>query len=139
MIGGNVTAIVQVKDEGKKNAIGERIHEWSDAVSLFGYLDYQGGQNSYNTYDAKVQESTHIFINGFNNYSELSRWRWDPNTITNGCLTCQNGDKCRVTSGNARMVINGLVYDILLIDDPMGMHQHLEIYLKYTGGGLGVE
>ena len=26
------------------------------------------------------------------------------------------------------------VYEILLIDDPMHMHEHLEIYLKYIGG-----
>ena len=39
-----------------------------------------------------------------------------------------------VTSDNARMVVNGEVYEILLIDDPMNMHDHLEIYLRFIGG-----
>ena len=30
MIGGNLTALIQVKDEGTKNSIGERIHQWVD-------------------------------------------------------------------------------------------------------------
>jgi hypothetical protein len=32
------------------------------------------------------------------------------------------------------MVINDKVYDIMVIDDPMELHEQLEIYLKYTGG-----
>lgn len=60
-IGGNVIALVQVKDEGQKNAIGEREHKWTDVVDLFGWLDYQGGQSASNTYDAKIQETTHVF------------------------------------------------------------------------------
>jgi hypothetical protein len=34
---------------------------------------------------------------------------------------------------NKRMVINGNVYDVLMIDNPMELNQHLEIYLKYVG------
>jgi hypothetical protein len=30
------------------------------------------------------------------------------------------------------------VYDVLLIDDPMNLHQHIEVYLQFVGGGLGV-
>lgn len=32
-----------------------------------------------------------------------------------------------VASDTARMIINGEVYEILMIDDPMNMHEHLEI------------
>ena len=32
------------------------------------------------------------------------------------------------------MVIGGKVYEVMLIDDPMELHEQLEIYLKYTGG-----
>lgn len=39
-----------------------------------------------------------------------------------------------IKTENSRMVIDGRVYDIMVIDDPMGMHEQLEIYLKYTGG-----
>ena len=37
------------------------------------------------------------------------------------------------TSENTRVVINSVVYEIMLIDDPMELHEQLEIYLKYTG------
>lgn len=43
-------------------------------------------------------------------------------------------EKVDVTSDNARMVVDGKVYEILLIDDPMNMHEHLEIYLRFIGG-----
>jgi hypothetical protein len=36
------------------------------------------------------------------------------------------------------LVVNGVCYHILMIDDAMYMHQHLEISLQYLGGGLGV-
>ena len=41
-----------------------------------------------------------------------------------------------IQAENSRMTINGKVYDILLIDNPMemGSGSQLEIYLKYTGG-----
>ena len=41
----------------------------------------------------------------------------------------------RIKAENSRIVDEeGKVYDIKLIDDPMGMHEQLEIYLSYTGG-----
>ena len=43
-----------------------------------------------------------------------------------------------VTSENSRLILNGEVYNVLLIDDPMNLHQHLEVYLQFVGGGLGV-
>mgnify|MGYP006896755167 CR=1 FL=1 len=141
MIGGNTIALIQVKDDGTKNSIGERQHVWSDVFSLDGWLDYQGGQNAYQTYDAKVQETTHIFMCDFHNCKQLSkRWVWNPFSFVNGVITAdaQEETKVDLTSQNGRMVINGDVYDILMIDDPMGMHKHLEFYLKYVGGGLGV-
>lgn len=140
MIGGNVTALIQVKDEGTKNAIGEREHVWLDVLDLRGWLDYQGGQNTYNTYDAKVQETTHIFVCGFNFCKQLSKeWHFNPYNFTNGVTKVDSQDeKIDLTSENGRMIINGIIYDILMIDDPMGMHKHLEIYLKYVGGGQGV-
>lgn len=139
MIGGNVAGLIQVKDEGQKNLIGERIHEWTDVTSLKGFLDYQGGQNAYQTWDAKVQESTHIFICDFTSLKNLSEDRvWNPFNLTNGVIKNGTQDMIDLTSENGRMVVNGDTYDILMIDDPMGLHKHLEIYLKYVGGGLGV-
>jgi hypothetical protein len=102
MIGGNITALVQVKDEGTKNAIGEREHEWMDVVDLFGWLDYQGGQNTYSTYDAKVQETTHVFVCGFKNCKQLSKkWVWNPFNFINGVIRSDSQDeKVDLTSQN---------------------------------------
>ena len=113
MIGGNVWGCLQVKDAGTKNAIGEAVHSWMDVTSVLGWLDLMesaGNGANYINFSAKIQESTHIFMTDFQTFKNLS------------------------TSENARFIINGLVYDILLIDDPMGMHEHLEIYLRFVGG-----
>lgn len=38
---------------------------------------------------------------------------------------------------NSRLVIDGEIYEVLLYDDPLRLHEHLEIYLKYVGGQDG--
>ena len=107
MIGGNITADVQIRTV-KKNAIGEQVESWTTVQTLTGFLDLQAGDSKYTTYNAKMQESTHVFIC---DYAELD-----------------------IKAENSRMVINGSRYDVMLIDDPMGLHRHLEIFLKFTGG-----
>lgn len=109
-IGSNIELVLQTK-ETQKNTIGEKISLWLDTETLTGFLDLSSGSSSYSTYNAKIQESTHIFLC---DYVKLS-----------------------VTAENCRAVIGGQVYDVLLIDDPMGMHEHLEIYLKFVGGQNG--
>lgn len=116
-IGGNLTATIQVQkaktdDSGDiiTNAIGQPEMDWVDAQSIKGWLDFSSGNSSYTTYHAKTQESTHFFLADY--------------VTLNGSITTEN----------SRMVINGKRYDILLIDDPMELHQQLEIYLKFTGG-----
>jgi len=111
-VNGNTTATIQIRTT-ETNAIGEGVQQWSDALSLFGWLDYSGGQNDIAKQNAKVQETTHIFICDYQALGE-------------------------VTSENARMVINDCVYQILDIDNPMFLNYHLEFYLKYIGGGQGV-
>lgn len=110
-IGGNTQAIVQVST-ASMNDIGETVRSWSDVQTLRGWLDLQSGNSNYNTYHAKIQESTHIFVADFKPLDS------------------------RITAENARMIVNGGRYDILLIDNPMGMGNgsQLEFYLKYTGG-----
>lgn len=139
-VGGNINALVQVKDNGVKNAVGEREHVWSDVTSLKGWLDYQGGQDTISTYDAKLQETTHIFICDFHSFRNLSKkWVWNPFNLHTGVIqSTEQDEKVDVTSANARIVIDGNVYQVLHIDDPMNMHQHLEVFLKYVGGGQGV-
>lgn len=107
MIGGNTTAILQQKSGSETNSIGEKVQAWSDVHTFQqGWLDFASGENKY-TYDAKLQETTHIFIT---DYAPIDR-----------------------KAQNKRLVVNGAVYDVLLIDDPMELHQHLEIMLKYVG------
>lgn len=106
MIGGNIEAILQQKNRSTVNEIGERVQTWSDVQKLWGWLDLQAGEAKY-TYNAKLQESTHIFICDF---ATVDRFADDK-----------------------RLIVNGLTYDVLLIDDPMELHQQLEIYLKYVG------
>ena len=60
MIGGNTIALIQVKDEGAKNAIGERIHQWADVASATGWLDLVSGDSKYTPHSAKVQEYTPV-------------------------------------------------------------------------------
>lgn len=139
MIGGNTLALFQVKDGGKKNAIGEREHNWVDVASSKGWLDLSGGDSKYTTYNAKIQESTHIFLCDYQTFKGLSgEWVWDTlNFISGEISTLTSDKKVDVTSENARMLIDGLIYQIMLIDDPMNLHQHLEIYLKFVGGQNG--
>ena len=113
MIGGNLNAIIQIKDEGKKNSLGERIHTWTDFLVLKGWLDFSSGDSKSNTFNAKIQESTHVFIC---DYQEMNK---------------------KITAENSRFLIDNKVYSVMLIDDPMNLHQHLEFYLKFVGGQNG--
>lgn len=108
-IGGNTTAQIQTA-ETTVNAIGEAEKTWSTAGVLTGFLDMRSGDSGYQTYDTKIEESTHIFI-------------CDYKPLPEG-----------VAAETSRMIINGMIFDIMLIDDPMGLKRQYEIYLKYTGG-----
>lgn len=120
-IGGNTTAVVQWKAPAERNEICERQSVWVDAVSLTGWLDLSGGDAKRTVYNAKIQESTHLFL-------------CDYRPLT---FATSSEETVALTSENARILINGESYDIMLIDDPMWMHQHYEIYLKFTGGQNG--
>ena len=106
MIGGNIEATLQIISSLETNSIGERIPVWSNVRSLWGWLDLSGGDSKY-TYDAKLQESTHIFLT---DYAPID-----------------------LKATDKRLMVNGVAYEVLLIDDPMGLHQQLEIYLKFVG------
>ena len=110
-IGGNIKAIIQVFTV-TDNEIGENVKAWADAQEIKGWLDLQAGDSKNTTFNAKIQESTHIFIA---DYVALDS---------------------RITAESARMVIGGKVYEILLIDNPMemGSGSQLEFFLRFTGG-----
>lgn len=106
MIGGNVTAEFQTKTV-TVNAIGEQEESWSTVKTIRGFLDLISGDSKYETYNAKIQESTHVFIC---DYTPLG------------------------VSVNARLIVDGKNYDVMLIDNPMNINRQLEIYLKMVGG-----
>lgn len=106
MIGGNTTVTLQAKTT-TKNAIGEKVTIWEDVKTIKGFLDYTGGDSSYKTnFKGDVEETTHIFICDF---------------VTLDVKPTQ----CRLMSDHK-------VYDVLMIDNPMGLNKHLEIFLKYN-------
>ena len=112
-IGGNTEITIQTKTT-TKNVLGERVESWEDLITLKGFLDYVQGQVELQNFNALVQESTHLFIF---DYEQL------------------NG--VHFNSEDTRLVFNGGNYQILMIDDVMGLHEQVEIYLKYIGIGQG--
>lgn len=112
MIGGNITIQIQTKTI-TTNDIGEQVKSWQTVQSLVGYLDSNGGDAKYTPYNAKIQESSHIFIC---DYVSLDS---------------------RVKVENSRVLIpNKGVFDIMLIDNPMELNKQFEIYLKFVGGQI---
>ena len=137
MIGGNTKGVLQVKNT-TKNKIGEHVPTWHDVIELTGFLDLQAGDSKWSTYGAKIQESTHIFICDYKLVPGVKDFR-----IAGDYLDyaydydidyTSEGKVIRVKAETTQIVIDSLVYDVLLIDDPMNLHKHLEIYLKFTGG-----
>lgn len=111
-VGGNTTAELQV-NVPTRNEIGEMVPTWQTVQTLRGWLDYQSESTQYERYGAKVEESTHVFV-------------CDHQLIDS-----------RATTENSRLLINGQAYDVMLIDDPMGLRYHMEIYLQKRGGQVG--
>lgn len=116
-IGGNKPGVIQIR-KVQPNRIGEPDAVYVDALTVMGWLDLLDGDSKHLNYRTKIQESTHIFLC---DYKELK---------------FQAGEKpdVKITPENSRMIVDGEIYEVMLYDDPMGMHEHLEIYLRYTGG-----
>lgn len=111
-IGGNIIGTVQI-NTAAKNAIGEAEKTWVNAFNHAGWLDLQSGDSKYSTHNAKIEESTHVFI-------------------------CDYHAGIYALAGqDARMIIKGMVYDITLIDNPMEKGEQLEIYLRKVGAWDG--
>lgn len=109
MIGGNTELIIQILS---KNVVldknGKRIIDYESKEPILGWLDLVSGDSRYD-YKAKIEDSTHIFIS---DYIDLSD----------------------VDIEESRAFIKGEIYEIKYMDDPMGLHSQLEIYLKKVGG-----
>ena len=108
MIGGNVDAIIQV-ETSSKNAFGEIENTYKNLTTVKGFLDYVGGDGSYkNNFKGELEETTHIVICDYENVAS------------------------KATPTQSRMIIDDKIYDILYIDNPMNLNEHLEIMLKYN-------
>lgn len=108
MVGGNITGVIQTKVT-QKNDIGESVKTWADTFIHRGWLDLQNGEKGHRNFLAPIEESTHVFLCDYH-----------PGIYA-------------LASKDIRMVIKGMVYDVLLIDNPMEMDEQLEIYLRKVG------
>ena len=104
-IGGNIRAIIQIK-ETKRNDLGETVTEFKYFKTITGYLDYISGESTFAVYNTKLQDTTHIFICDYEDLPE---------------------------ENEIRFLINDKPYEIKLIDIPMRIKHHMEIYLRYVG------
>jgi head-tail adaptor len=111
-IGGNIYGVIQTVSTAK-NAIGESVKAWEDAFRHIGWLGMQSGEKRYTTYNAKVEESSHVFLCDFHS----------------GIYGLADQD--------TRMIINGAVYDVIFVDNPDEMNEQLEIYLRKVGAWDG--
>lgn len=111
-IGGCIYGTIQVKTT-VKNAIGEARATWEDAYPVAGWLGLQSGDSKYTNFNAKLEESTHVFLCDYHY----------------GIYALADQD--------TRMIIKGKVYDVLLIDNPDEMDEQLEIYLRRVGASNG--
>ena len=113
-IGGNIIGTIQTKSFVSTNAIGEAVHEWVTAYSTIGWRGMVSGNSRYSTYNAKIEESTHVFL-------------------------CDYHSGIYALSGeDTRMTIKGFMYDVTFIDNPDEMDEQLEIYLKRVGAESGI-
>lgn len=111
-IGGNVQGSFQ-NCITQKNEIGESEKVWQDVVKHNGWLDLQSGDSKYTNFHAKLEESTHVFLCDFN-------------SVLYALADC-----------DTRAIFKGIVYDVLLIDNPMEKNEQLEIYLRKVGAWHG--
>ena len=109
MVGGNITATVQIKTL-TENDIGEKIAEWVNHIEgITGWLDLVSGNSNNQSHKTKSEESTHTWLCDFDSrLRELD--------ITQCRFMCRNQ-----------------IYEIKYVDDPMELHDHLEISLKLVG------
>lgn len=140
MIGGNIVATIQLNKVDGKNAIGEGIVNWLNVAQINGWLDFISGEAKYNTFNAKIEESSHVFICDYTKDLEKLYYLLDGSgdyifDVNNCTFRTATGDEVadKVTSENSRMIIKEQVYDIVYIDNPMELNQHFEFYLKLVG------
>lgn len=113
-IGGNISGMIQTGTT-RKNALAESVTVWADFRAVPGWLGMSSGTSNYQTFHAKIEESSHVFLTDYSpNIDALADGKQD-----------------------LRMIIKGYVYDVLYIDNPDEMNEQLEIYLRKVGAWDG--
>lgn len=102
--------IQEIKGQ-KSDGIGGLIDDWGLFQHVSGYLDMLTGSDDTNQQNAFTEDSTHILVMP---------------DFTEGIT-----DKMRVVDSDNR------VYTITYSDDPVNIHHHNEIYLKFEGEYCG--
>lgn len=113
-IGGNTEAVIQVSSV-TANDYGNEVTGWKDAFDrpVVGFLDLAGEGTNSKSLLRRVEEADYVFICDY----------FEP--VSGGI---------RLTAENSRIVIDREIYEVKMYDDPMRLHEHMEIYLKYVGG-----
>lgn len=105
-IGGNTDLVLKIKSQ-KENEIGEKVTSWVDYKTIHGFMDFMSETTGRTNYNSKIVESTHVFVC---DYVDI--------------------DKSEI---ELMAYHNNKEYEVTYIDDPMGLHYQLEIFLKYIG------
>lgn len=114
MIGGNINLVLKAKTGAYiLNDIGERIPEIINYATLFGFLDMTTSDAKHSNYQTKIEESDYIFIC---DYVELPK--------INGSIP---------KTSQLTAICNNKEFDVMMIDNPMELNKHYEIYLRYKG------
>ena len=105
-IGGNTDLILKIKSQ-TENEIGEKVTAWVDYKTIHGFMDFMSESTGNTNFNSKIIESTHLFVC---DYVDIGK-----------------------SVVELKAYHNNKEYEITYIDDPMGLHYHLEIFLKYIG------
>lgn len=112
-INGNTLCVIQTKGAAYTNEIGEKVSDWVNAYEFMGILGYQGGDQKYTTNKAKIEESSHSLI-------------------------CEyDAEIYALADQDTRIIAKDRIYDVLFIDNPDELDEHLEMQLRFVGGQNG--
>ena len=110
---GNTLCVIQTGTSSAVNEYGERETTWENAIEFDAVLGLQSGDSKYSSFNAKIEESSHVAVAEF------------------------DADIYALADKNTRLIAKGKMYDVLLIDNPDELNEHLEIYLRFIGGQNG--
>lgn len=113
-IGGNTAAVIQI-GTFENNDYGNDVVTWTEAFKepVYGFLDMVNEGTNSRSLMHRVEDADYIFLCDY---------------------FVPVADGVRLTAENSRILIDGEVYEVKLYDNPMRLHEHMEIYLKYLGG-----